>query len=310
MERKSHCGRKSFALLSFLLGFGFAVLLIVVPYSPGAGRQQQTVQDPAVAMAWQYVRPTSSYHLLQPTRARQFRLPSASGDSDSSAAATRSVDDVTAATSEADVTASAAAVAPPADGSIMKRRAAIGAVAATYAAAASYAAGNNGLFQLSVNDNDNSNNNPMRKREHGTCVAAPPSSLRWGADVPTANKIACFNRRGAEFRGYFQTTNFLKTESAASGEITFYDSITNKPLFIAPRGRSFEEFVAESRYHGWPSFRDAEVVSKNVFELPDGEAVSVDGTHLGHNLPDNKGNRYCIDLVSIAGLGPKIENKG
>ena len=31
------------------------------------------------------------------------------------------------------------------------------------------------------------------------------------------------------------------------------------------------------------------------------EVVSVDGTHLGHNLPDSKGNRYCINLVSVAG---------
>jgi len=29
--------------------------------------------------------------------------------------------------------------------------------------------------------------------------------------------------------------------------------------------------------------------------------VSVDGTHLGHNLPDKFGNRYCINLVSVAG---------
>ena len=28
--------------------------------------------------------------------------------------------------------------------------------------------------------------------------------------------------------------------------------------------------------------------------LSDGEAVSIDGTHLGHNLPDSKGNRYCM----------------
>ena len=33
-----------------------------------------------------------------------------------------------------------------------------------------------------------------------------------------------------------------------------------------------------------------------------GEAVSATGTHLGHNLPDAKGNRYCINLVSVAGL--------
>ena len=31
-------------------------------------------------------------------------------------------------------------------------------------------------------------------------------------------------------------------------------------------------------------------------------AVSADGTHLGHNLPDGSGNRYCINLVSVAGL--------
>ena len=42
-------------------------------------------------------------------------------------------------------------------------------------------------------------------------------------------------------------------------EITFYDSVTGKPLFIAPRGRTFEDFRKESRSHGWPSFRDNEV---------------------------------------------------
>ena len=65
------------------------------------------------------------------------------------------------------------------------------------------------------------------------------------------------------------------------------------PLFVAPRGRSFASFEAESRSHGWPSFRDEEVIWDNVRCLPDGEAVSLAGTHLGHNLPDRKGNRYC-----------------
>jgi peptide methionine sulfoxide reductase MsrB len=35
--------------------------------------------------------------------------------------------------------------------------------------------------------------------------------------------------------------------------------------------------------------------------LKNGETVSIDGTHLGHNLPDKYGRRYCINLVSIAG---------
>lgn len=88
----------------------------------------------------------------------------------------------------------------------------------------------------------------------------------------------------------------------AEGPVTFYDSVTGKPLFMAPIGRSKEEFIQESEIHGWPSFRDSEVVWENVRVLkPSGETVSVDGTHLGHDLPDRRGNRYCINLVSIAG---------
>jgi len=77
-------------------------------------------------------------------------------------------------------------------------------------------------------------------------------------------------------------------------EITFYDSVTGKPLFIAPKGRSMVDFIAESRQHGWPSFRDNEVVWENVRCLNDGETVSLTGTHLGHNLPDMTGNRYVF----------------
>ena len=70
---------------------------------------------------------------------------------------------------------------------------------------------------------------------------------------------------------------------------------------MSPIGRTFDEFYQESKSHGWPSFRDEEVNWKFVRCLRDGECVSVDGTHLGHNIPDYKGNRYCINLVSIAG---------
>ena len=85
--------------------------------------------------------------------------------------------------------------------------------------------------------------------------------------------------------------------------MTFYDSVTGKPLFVAPKGRTVDEFLDESKKHGWPSFRDEEVIWENVRCLGKvrGEAVSLEGTHLGHNLPDDKGNRYCINLVSVAG---------
>ena len=80
--------------------------------------------------------------------------------------------------------------------------------------------------------------------------------------------------------------------------------MTSQPLFRAPVGRSWQDFIDESVHHGWPSFRDAEVLPDRVRVLEDGETVSVDGTHLGHNLPDSDGNRYCINLVSVAGFAP------
>ena len=145
----------------------------------------------------------------------------------------------------------------------------------------------------------------MSKKAHGTSMHPVQSNLRWGADFETADRICNFNRHYAEHSGYWEgkrsSASFLKEEGEASGEITFYDSNTGKPLFIAPRGRTFKEFVIESKAHGWPSFRDEEVVWENVRCLPNGEAVSVDGTHLGHNLPDRKGSRYCINLVCVAG---------
>ena len=60
-----------------------------------------------------------------------------------------------------------------------------------------------------------------------------------------------------------------------------------------------QEFLDESRSHGWPSFRDQEVVWENVRCLPNGESVSLAGTHLGHNLPDRKGNRSDNDSCRV-----------
>ncbi len=96
-------------------------------------------------------------------------------------------------------------------------------------------------------------------------------------------------------------------EVDSSKPVDFYDSVTGQLLFTAPVGRSFAEWQQESLSHGWPSFRDEEVHWDNVRALRNGEMVSLTGTHLGHNLPDRAGNRYCINLVSIA--GSPIETK-
>jgi len=141
----------------------------------------------------------------------------------------------------------------------------------------------------------------MYQKDHGSSAVPVQENLRYGVSRKLADKISNYNRHFAEFGGYFQETSFEDVVRAANGPVTFYDSNTGKPLFQAPIGRSADEFIDESKVHGWPSFRDNEVVWDNVRTLKDGETVSVDGTHLGHNLPDRRGNRYCINLVSVAG---------
>jgi len=141
----------------------------------------------------------------------------------------------------------------------------------------------------------------MAPKANGTSAVPVQTDLRWGCDEKVADRICNHNRMYAENNGYWESTNFIKEESKNKGEITFFDSNSGKSLFVTPKGRNFDQFLAESRDHGWPSFRDEEVIWDNVRCLPGGEVVSIDGTHLGHNLPDEKGSRYCINLVSIAG---------
>lgn len=145
----------------------------------------------------------------------------------------------------------------------------------------------------------------MSPKEHGTSHVPVQQNLKWGVNRRKATRICNFNRTGSEPLGFWRTrTRFRMETKSQTARLTFYDSNTGKPLFYVPgsSGRPFADFINETDTHGWPSFRDDEVIWENVRTLPvGGEAVSVDGTHLGHLLPDEKGNRYCINLCSIAG---------
>ena len=143
----------------------------------------------------------------------------------------------------------------------------------------------------------------------GLCPAQPSvfsEPLRWSSDPEVADRICCKNHDYAEYSGYWLSLRDFPFGTLPEGvdSITFFDVSSGVPLFRAPIGRSWAAFIAESRTHGWPSFRDAEVIWSNVRVLPGGETVSVNGTHLGHNLPDGTGNRYCINIVCVAGHGP------
>merc|ERR1719223_827408 len=147
----------------------------------------------------------------------------------------------------------------------------------------------------------------MAPKEHGTTANPVQENLRYGVSRKLADKICSFNRVFAEMGGYFQGSTTFEEDvrnivASTGGPVTFYDSVSGKALFKAPVNRSVDEFISESKVHGWPSFRDDEVVWSDVRVLKSsGETVSTIGTHLGHNIPDQYGNRYCINLVSIAG---------
>lgn len=165
------------------------------------------------------------------------------------------------------------------------------------------------LLQVQAADNINiggqikySDESLMSQKGHGTTDIPVQENLKYGVPRKLADKICSYNRHFAENAGFFQQTSFRDEMLSAKGPVTFYDSVSGKPLFVAPVGRTVDEFLKESAVHGWPSFRDSEVVWENVRVLrTSGETVSMDGTHLGHNLPDKRGNRYCINLVSVAG---------
>jgi peptide methionine sulfoxide reductase MsrB len=130
--------------------------------------------------------------------------------------------------------------------------------------------------------------------------------LLYDAEVLRADHeyVCCNNERWAEPSGSLvHTTLFDDVEETT----TFYDAQCGLPLFKLG-ARSLGEWEKESRAHGWPSFRDDEVVKlgTNVIERDGGEIVSSCGTHLGHNLPDSSGNRYCINLLCIAGQSTQV----
>ena len=78
----------------------------------------------------------------------------------------------------------------------------------------------------------------MAPKAHGTTSTPVQERLRWDVDRATADRICSYNRHYAEYAGYYKRTTFIAAFSAAEGETTFYDSVSGKPLFVAPRGAS------------------------------------------------------------------------
>ena len=154
--------------------------------------------------------------------------------------------------------------------------------------------------------------------QYDTCASAVQPDLRYGIsgrtrpDVPMpvdpgeslATAVCCDSRAApfAEPQNTYMNPDIALFRKLGPGVTTFYDSACGIPLFKAPLNRSFHAFEADTREHGWPSFRTAEVVAANVrIDETTKFVTSACGTHLGTYLPDAEGPRWCIDLACVAG---------
>ncbi|KAL3902397.1 MAG: hypothetical protein SGPRY_012083, partial [Prymnesium sp.] len=109
-----------------------------------------------------------------------------------------------------------------------------------------------------------------------------------------ADAVCCDTRVKpyAEPQFLFEAPDIALFSRLEAGVTTFYDSVCGIPLFRAPVNRTLNEFRADTKEHGWPSFRQAEVVRENVqTDLASGFVSSKCGTHLGTYLPDEHGPR-------------------
>lgn len=168
-----------------------------------------------------------------------------------------------------------------------------------------------------IADENNSNNDDDLKKDYTTqTITKVQDNLRWGVDPEIANQICNHNPRGwfgthlSEPLVYFTQTTFPEEVGRAKRkrkQITFFDSNSGQPLFVAPRGRSYDEFIKEARHTGWLVFHTKEVVWKNVQVTKRGEIKSVAGTHLGQKENHSGGDRFVVNLVSIAGRPVTVE---
>ena len=132
----------------------------------------------------------------------------------------------------------------------------------------------------------------MSGKSHGTSSTPVQENLRHGCDFKTADWICNFNRDFAEHAGYFLggvpgNDNFSKPSTSPSDERnqpSFTILTLGKPLFTAPVNRSLEEWLQESRAHGWPSFRDAKVNWDTVRTLRVTARPSVSTGHILHTI--------------------------
>ena len=149
---------------------------------------------------------------------------------------------------------------------------------------------------------------------NNTCTAPVQSNLRYNisktsaiADFPfplpqsetLAQAVCCDNafKAYAEPRETYARPDVNLYEKMNKDGTTISYDVCGIPLFEAPKGRSFEDFKADTDEHGWPSFRPEELIKGNSRIIKEtGEVVSKQ-THL-KAFPTKRGTMVSRSLLS------------
>lgn len=145
----------------------------------------------------------------------------------------------------------------------------------------------------------------QRHLRFGAGTLRVPETLPDPAEGETLAEAICCDAYyrslgAAEPKGTFARQGLFR--EPLGEELTFYDSVCGKALFrVGGSGakRSVAAFRNETAAHGWPSFREHEVL--DTLNVSGSLVLSSCGTYLGTTEPDAEGQRYCLDLVCLSG---------
>ena len=95
------------------------------------------------------------------------------------------------------------------------------------------------------------------------------------------------------------------THIKSDQETVWYDQAAKKPLFVMPRGRTFDDFKEEAMEAGYPRFNRQEVIWENVRTLQLGRIVTLKSDS-SSSRPDAK--KYMVCLTSLCSSRMDNEN--
>lgn len=130
------------------------------------------------------------------------------------------------------------------------------------------------------------------------CLTEVHGVLRYG--ISNSISDICSSNTSATVR-YFETIRLFQ-QLNTSQMTTFYECTCGLPLFVAPVGRSFDQWRNDCERNGQLEFQEEEIIKKNTKVLQSGDLVSICGRHVGkYTTSSTSGDVYVANIACISG---------